>query len=113
MIRVLVSLLAIGWSANAYAFTAQDKMAAIGKLSEARTVETYCPDLQIDKKAEAEAIQLYDLDLNSIEAKIQAAKKLAMVQTTIKKTGAKAWCEAMLFMYGPEGKAGRGLLIKK
>lgn len=113
MIRFLFAVAVCVWTSNAYAFTAQDKRAAISKLSEARTVTSFCPNIEIDEKKQAAAIKEYGLDLNSIEAKILAAKKLAMVQQTVKKTGAKAWCEAMMFMYGPEGKAGRGLLKMK
>lgn len=113
MIRILVALTAFAWATQAQAFNTEDKLAATNKLAEARTVESFCPDLKVNEVMAAEAIKKYGIDLDSIEAKILNVKKMGMAQRSVKKAGAKAWCEALNFMYGAEGVAGKGLLIKK
>ena len=113
MIRVLLVTLAMVWGAPALALDSPEKLAAINKLAEARTAETYCPGLKMNKQMADDAISQWNIDLNSIEAKILNAKKVAMAQRSVKKAGAKAWCEALKYMYGPKGIAGKGLLIEQ
>lgn len=113
MIRVLIVLAAFGWGTQAYAFSDNEKLAATNKLAEIRTAETYCPELKVNQKMADDAIAQYKIDVNSIDAKILNVKKMAMAQRSVKKAGAKAWCDALKFMYGPKGIAGKGLLIEK
>ncbi|PLX33892.1 MAG: hypothetical protein C0605_15305 [Hyphomicrobiales bacterium] len=113
MIRILTVLAVLTWANGAQADSAEDKLAATNKLAEIRTAEPYCPDLKVNEAMAAEAVAKYGIDLNSIEAKIQAAKKLAMAQRSVKKAGAKAWCAALEFMYGAKGIAGKNMLLRK